>query len=218
MENWREEVKQKFGGNNLIRITTAESNAWKEKDKTEAKINEPGQFFQVDIVLTPAQTERIDQSKAYSKILAENESDPIGDPTGGSIGGSIGDSVGGPVGGPIGGETGADFKPIGKEKKRRRRGSITNLGSPRWTRPIPFSFDSTIRSEQTKNVIRQAIQFWQRETCLDFVENGSGTDRLSFFAGSGCFSSVGRSGGQQGISIGTGCEFVRKKTTNVEQP
>lgn len=180
MKNWREEVKKKFSAKNLIEIDSTNLNAWKEKDKTEAKINEPGHFFQVDIVLTPKQLDLIDQSKAYSEILTEKEKNSI----------------------PI--------EKIEKRSKRRRRSGITSLGSARWTRPIPYSFDSSIKSQQTKNVIRQALQFWQRETCLNFVENGSGTDRLSFFAGSGCFSSVGRTGGQQGISIGTGCEYVRK--------
>lgn len=180
MKTWRQEILQKLGIKKTnLRLKKIESDAWKEKDRTEAKVNKPGQFFQTDIVLTPDQMDLIDQSKAYTNVLSPTDSEKI----------------------------------EGENSKKRKRATITNSRTARWAKIIPYSFDSTLRSQQTQNVIRQAVQFWQRETCLNFVENGSGTDRLSFFAGSGCYSSVGRTGGQQGISIGTGCEYVKLKLT-----
>jgi astacin len=99
------------------------------------------------------------------------------------------------------------------ENRPKRQAQIGN-GFPRnqWTvgSPIPYTFSPSI-STSTRALIRLAVQFWQDNTCLTFSENGSGSNRLYFNKGSGCYSYVGRvfSARQQEVSIGNGCELVR---------
>lgn len=49
----------------------------------------------------------------------------------------------------------------------------------------------------------------ESHTCIRFTESKEGyKDYLQFIRGSGCYSSVGRVGGRQHISIGYGCDSV----------
>ncbi|VDN50848.1 unnamed protein product [Dracunculus medinensis] len=108
-----------------------------------------------------------------------------------------------------------------QENKRQKRKVITGIVY-RWqtNRPIPYEFRGNNErksskkyeifilkySENWKKTIRSSLDFWEKETCLRWQENGWGNDRIIFVQGSGCYSSVGRTGGQQLISIGFGCD------------
>uniref|UniRef100_A0AAF5I264 Metalloendopeptidase n=1 Tax=Strongyloides stercoralis TaxID=6248 RepID=A0AAF5I264_STRER len=94
-----------------------------------------------------------------------------------------------------------------KLRKRSKRKVITG-GVYRWKKElgIPFSFEESDNDHKWRNLIRSALELWESETCLKFKENGIGKDRLVFFRGGGCYSSVGRVGGAQKISIGHGCD------------
>ncbi|VDK85801.1 unnamed protein product [Onchocerca ochengi] len=71
---------------------------------------------------------------------------------------------------------------------------------------IAYRFGNNDRVWQ--DYIRKALRYWERETCLRFEENKLDDDYLFFIIGSGCYSSVGRLGGSQIISIGDGCETL----------
>jgi hypothetical protein len=65
---------------------------------------------------------------------------------------------------------------------------------------IPFTAVSTV--EQT---VSKAIAHWEQHTPIRFVQRTNEPDFISFEALNGCFSRVGRQGGKQVISIGSGC-------------
>ncbi|EDO30194.1 predicted protein, partial [Nematostella vectensis] len=81
--------------------------------------------------------------------------------------------------------------------------------SVRWPNgEIPFRI-STRLPTKFKKEIRKAIRHWRRKTCLRFRnKRADDTDYIKFVYETGCWSYVGRAGGEQKISVGPGCEFV----------
>ncbi|EPB70293.1 astacin [Ancylostoma ceylanicum] len=66
-------------------------------------------------------------------------------------------------------------------------------------------------------LIRQGIQYWTANTCMSFRENPNGNNRLRFYAGSGCWSYVGKQPAwtSQDISIGNGCNNLGTVTHEI---
>jgi Astacin (Peptidase family M12A) len=69
----------------------------------------------------------------------------------------------------------------------------------RWSLPIHFVTEESLRPR-----VEAAIAHWQMKTPFRF-EEGEAADYLSFKRLTGCWSQVGRRGGEQEISLGTGC-------------
>ncbi|KRZ55220.1 Zinc metalloproteinase nas-34 [Trichinella nativa] len=88
------------------------------------------------------------------------------------------------------------------------RGMVTGNAFSRWKRTIPYSINT--RSGVDTNAVERGIKQWEKITCLKFIrqDNHPTGDYMEFFKGSGCYSYVGKIGGKQPISIGTGCESV----------
>ncbi|RCN30477.1 shTK domain protein [Ancylostoma caninum] len=59
-----------------------------------------------------------------------------------------------------------------------------------------------------KSVFRKGAGLWQKDTCIDFVEDSSARDRIRVFVEDGCWSYIGRLGKEQDLSLGDGCETV----------
>lgn len=67
--------------------------------------------------------------------------------------------------------------------------------------------------ENVRQLIRQVLNFWAQNTCLEFREQNEMLGEktiLKFIRGIGCYSSVGKltEENEQEISIGEGCEHV----------
>ncbi|KAK6765346.1 hypothetical protein RB195_025319 [Necator americanus] len=85
-----------------------------------------------------------------------------------------------------------------REKRKVGRAPIYKIWDR--THPISFDFAETV-PRRTRAKIREAMNLWQRNTCIRFEENGPSVDRLEFFDGGGCSSFVGRIGGTQSLQI-----------------
>ncbi|KAI1722970.1 astacin (Peptidase family m12A) domain-containing protein [Ditylenchus destructor] len=99
--------------------------------------------------------------------------------------------------------------PVQRGKGNRRR-------QPRQALPTPSSFWPSLLvsyafqydDNDWKNLIRSGLRHVESHTCIRFTESSSSQDYLQYIRGSGCWSSVGRTGGRQQVSIGYGCDAL----------
>ena len=76
---------------------------------------------------------------------------------------------------------------------------------------VPYDIDSAMPDQQR---VADAIAHWEANTVIRFVlrtpaNAGSHPNFVHFLHGGGCSSAVGMRGGQQSISLGTGCDAGR---------
>ncbi len=62
-----------------------------------------------------------------------------------------------------------------------------------------------VATDEVADRVAAAIAHWEKHTPIRFVARGGEEDFISFESLNGCFSSVGRQGGEQTISLGVGC-------------
>ncbi len=83
------------------------------------------------------------------------------------------------------------------------RGCVIVGSQYRWPdRLIPFEIASTLPNQQR---VRDAIEFWEENTPMRFVERTSQSDYVRFIPSDGCWSYVGRQGGLQELGLAGGC-------------
>nr|CDJ83666.1 Peptidase M12A and Metridin ShK toxin domain containing protein [Haemonchus contortus] len=95
------------------------------------------------------------------------------------------------------------------EGARAKRQAYRDIFYPNtiWGRTVFYFFDPTAPTD-VKAAFSAAAQFWQSNTCIKFVEDSTALNRIRVFKGDGCYSYVGKVGGQQDLSLGKGCESV----------
>jgi len=75
--------------------------------------------------------------------------------------------------------------------------------SSRWPdNKVYFSVDSNLPD---KNRVYDAVQHWEANSSLDFIESSTESNYIYFTPGSGCSSFVGMVGGKQSITLASGC-------------
>ncbi|XP_065283169.2 zinc metalloproteinase nas-6-like [Dermacentor albipictus] len=57
-------------------------------------------------------------------------------------------------------------------------------------------------------IIRRSMDWIEEKTCLRFVKRARQKDYVRIVSKKGCYSYIGRNGGQQELSLGSGCHFV----------
>ncbi|CAL1283063.1 unnamed protein product [Larinioides sclopetarius] len=70
---------------------------------------------------------------------------------------------------------------------------------------IPYVIDSS--ASKLKPLIKKAIDQYHKHTCVKFVERKSQKDYVRIVKDKGCWSYVGKIGGNQTLSLGKGCEY-----------
>ncbi|XP_042885314.1 hatching enzyme 1.2-like [Penaeus japonicus] len=72
---------------------------------------------------------------------------------------------------------------------------------------IPYVISSSY-SKSERSTIAAAMAEFHRSTCIRFVPRNTEKDYIHILKGDGCYSSVGRTGGAQAVSVGLGCIHV----------
>ncbi|CAH1229601.1 TLL2 [Branchiostoma lanceolatum] len=73
---------------------------------------------------------------------------------------------------------------------------------------IPYQLNKTTLDRKTRKVVRAAMRHWMRKTCVKFRKKKRGdVNFLHFIGDAGCWSYVGMQGGEQKLSLGSGCEL-----------
>ncbi|KAL8624485.1 hypothetical protein ACOMHN_053028 [Nucella lapillus] len=101
------------------------------------------------------------------------------------------------------------LRPSGNREKRK----VITVSERYWPRGvIPYEFSSRLGRQQ-QIMISRAMRIWQKETCIRFMPASTylsnrrrNADRVLFTSdGQGCSSFVGKNGGQQAITLSSGC-------------
>ncbi|GFU33426.1 zinc metalloproteinase nas-15 [Nephila pilipes] len=71
---------------------------------------------------------------------------------------------------------------------------------------VPYYIDNSLGGYT--GLMNQAFQNYHSYTCVRFTPWNGERDYVYIFAGQGCYSHVGKTGGQQPLSLGNGCLFV----------
>lgn len=67
---------------------------------------------------------------------------------------------------------------------------------------IPYTIDPTLPNQQR---VTDAIEHWEQRTTIRLVERQTESDYVTFIPSNGCWSYVGRQGGQQHLGLASGC-------------
>ncbi|KIH65169.1 astacin [Ancylostoma duodenale] len=77
-----------------------------------------------------------------------------------------------------------------------------------WKNNTIYYYFNPGTTNKVKRVFRKGAGLWQKDTCIDFVEDSSARDRIRVFRGEGCWSYIGSLHNQQDLSLGIGCDTV----------
>ncbi|EKE82138.1 M12 family metallopeptidase [Idiomarina xiamenensis] len=87
------------------------------------------------------------------------------------------------------------------------QGVIIDGSGYRWPSGFVPYVISGVFSSSEQNTIRQAMDVIESKANVRFINRTSQANYVSIIKGSGCYSSVGRRGGMQQLSLGNGCVY-----------
>ena len=93
-------------------------------------------------------------------------------------------------------------KEIGADQSMVFSDAINNKAWVGGVIPYAFGVDFTARGQE---IVREAIEQFNKHTCIKWVRRTNEADYVAFIHGIGCYSFIGKKGGQQQISLGNRC-------------
>eukprot|EP00112_Aurelia_sp_Birch-Aquarium-sp1_P014253 Seg3064.3 transcript_id=Seg3064.3/GoldUCD/mRNA.D3Y31 product="Zinc metalloproteinase nas-15" protein_id=Seg3064.3/GoldUCD/D3Y31 len=94
-------------------------------------------------------------------------------------------------------------KEIGADQSMVFSDAINNKAWAGGVIPYAFGIHFNAKGQQ---VVKEAVAKFNKHTCIKWVPRAHETDYVAFFHGRGCYSYIGKRGGQQVISLGNpGC-------------
>uniref|UniRef100_W6N977 Metalloendopeptidase n=1 Tax=Haemonchus contortus TaxID=6289 RepID=W6N977_HAECO len=80
---------------------------------------------------------------------------------------------------------------------------VQNVGMHSATNSIYSIIGATMKA-----LVKRTLAYLAARTCLTFTESSTAANRIRVFSGSGCYSNVGMSGGEQALSLADGCNTM----------
>jgi Notch-like protein len=105
-------------------------------------------------------------------------------------------------------------KPAREPRRRTAAGcprTPVSAGTPNaaalWpTGQVPYVFDPAL-PPSVRDTVTRAMADFTAGTCIRFVPRTDESAHLRIFSGTGCYSYLGRTGAQQDLSLGRGCDY-----------
>ncbi|GIY46253.1 astacin-like metalloprotease toxin 1 [Caerostris darwini] len=73
---------------------------------------------------------------------------------------------------------------------------------------VPYVLDPGITKTVGQPILTNSMWIYKKETCIRFVPRTTEKDYIRIFPGQGCYSHVGKTGGEQPVSLGQGCGYM----------
>ncbi|CAL2044185.1 unnamed protein product [Caenorhabditis brenneri] len=99
----------------------------------------------------------------------------------------------------------AQFTSPGTKSRKKRQ--IQNSAQFWPDKTVYYYFDSSLGSYM-QGIVLDAMKFLEQNTCVKFQLNSTATNRVKIINGVGCYSNVGMLGGEQTLSLGSGCDVM----------
>nr|CDJ98297.1 Peptidase M12A domain containing protein [Haemonchus contortus] len=93
---------------------------------------------------------------------------------------------------------------VGGPNRTKRQALADQNGVQLWKDGVNYYFSPSIDSK-TKRAFMMGADMWSKYSCIDFKHNPYAKDRVKIVYEDGCWSSLGKTGGEQKISLGEGC-------------
>ncbi|XGW31045.1 hypothetical protein V3C99_009756, partial [Haemonchus contortus] len=89
--------------------------------------------------------------------------------------------------------------------RQKRQAAKVN---PIWANKKVFYYFDASFGATMKALVKRTLAYLAARTCLTFTESSTAANRIRVFSGSGCYSNVGMSGGEQALSLADGCNTM----------
>ncbi|KAK6030286.1 astacin [Ostertagia ostertagi] len=98
-----------------------------------------------------------------------------------------------------------DIEKNGSDRSKRQAFRDRNYPWTIWSGGVYYYFDASA-NEKARSAFSKAVQAWRKDTCIDFYYSAEAPSRIRLLKGDGCWSQMGRLGGEQDLSLGNDCE------------